>query len=186
MVVTQPMTGRLMCPEIATETWVTRTKGGKQVSIKHLCPHHPITLHRRSLVEAETTQSHTILSSASSLRHQTTRTRRHSVPTRALTIIPQLAGDTQNPNNRKIPGPLQTMDGKKTMGRVTRTMRTTSGRQTKGGLIPVAVGVNSLIPRHGPMLYLRIPLVPKQRRMHMHRPVEDGKAGGRKREDYPR
>ena len=181
MAVARPRIGRLMCPEIVTETWVTRTKGGKQVSLKHICPRHLLSPHRRGLVEAETRQSHTILSSASDLRHQTIRTRRRSVLMQALTIVLQLAGDTQNSNNRKTPGPLKPMDGRKTMDWMTRT---TGQMRTMGGMILGAVlGINNLIPRHGIMLYLHIPLIPEQRRMH--RPV-DGKAGARRREDYPR
>lgn len=179
MSVTQPMAGWLMCPEIVIETLVTMA--GKLASPKHLCPHHP-SLHRRSLVEEEITQSRTILNNSSNFRHLTTGTRRGSVPTQALT---RLHGVTQNPNNFKTPGPPR-MDGQKTMGgmiRATRQMRTTNGRQMMGGMILIAVGTNNLILRHGTTPYLRMALIPRQHRMH--RPV-DGKAGARRRGDYPR
>jgi hypothetical protein len=73
------------------------------------------------------------------------------------------------------------MDGEKTMGRVTR--RTMDGGQTTGGMMPIVVGINNLIPRLGTVLSLRIPLIPEQRRMHM---PADGKAGARRPENYPR
>lgn len=176
----QLMAGRLMRPEIATKTWVT--KGGKQVSLKQRCPPHLPNLYRRSLVEAEITQSRTILNNDSNCHHRATR----SAPTRALTVGQQLAGDMQNPNILKTSGLLQAMDGQKTMSRVTRMswqMRMTCGRQTMDGIVPIAVGVNNLIPRHGNMLYLRIPLIPEQHRMCRR---VDGKVGVRRREDYPR
>lgn len=180
MAIAQPVAGWLMCPEIVMEIWMVMA--GKQASLKHLCHHSPRSQHRRRSAEEEIMQSRTILNSNSHFRHRTTRAR-DSVLAQGLTRVQQLAtGVTQNSNNPKMPGLLKMMGGQKTMGGPTRKMGT-NGRQMMGGIMIIANGVNNLTLRHGPTLYLRTPFIPKQR--HMHRPV-DGKAGARRREDYPR
>ena len=116
---------------------------------------HLCLSHRGRRLAEKITQSHTILNSNSHLLHWLSRT-------------------------HKISGFLKRTNGQKTIIGMIRKMGMDG--VTTGG-ITIIIGTNNLTLRHGPMLYLHLPFVPKYRRT---RQLLDGKAGARRRADYQR